>query len=132
LYHTLYHSLSRVVVPATLDYLCQCPIYKILVKVRNSKKYVLKIVSIIACAISLIKLNYSYQNFLYRGLLLTRKLLNQGFLLVKLKWSLRKFYDRHHDLVDRYEISVSQMTTIYSTWRTNIDLQNIHIKLKIK
>ena len=34
----------------------------------------------------------SYQNFLDRGLLLTRKLLNQGFLWVKLKTSLRKFY----------------------------------------
>ena len=31
----------------------------------------------------------SYQDFLARGLLLTRKLLNQGFLLVKLKSSLR-------------------------------------------
>jgi hypothetical protein len=46
-----------------------------------------------------------------RGLLLTRKLLNQGFLIVKLKPSLPKFYGRHHDLVDRYGISVSQMTT---------------------
>ena len=46
-----------------------------------------------------------------RGLLLTRKLLNQGFLLVKLKSSLRKYYGRHHDLVDRCGISVSQMTT---------------------
>ena len=46
-----------------------------------------------------------------RGLLLTRKLLNQGFLLVMSKSSLRKFYGRHHDLVDRYGISVSQMTT---------------------
>jgi hypothetical protein len=53
----------------------------------------------------------SYQDFLDRWLLLTRKLLNQGFLLVKLKSSLRKFYSRHHDLVDRYGISVSQMTT---------------------
>jgi hypothetical protein len=53
----------------------------------------------------------SYQDFLDRGLLLTRKLLNQGFLLVKLKSSLRKYYGRHHDLVDRYGISVSQMTT---------------------
>jgi hypothetical protein len=44
-------------------------------------------------------------------LLLTRKLLNQGFLLVKLKSSIWKFYGRHHDLVDRYGISVSQMTT---------------------
>jgi hypothetical protein len=49
----------------------------------------------------------SYQDFLDRGLLLTRKLLN----LVKLKSSLRIFHDLHHDLVDRYGISVSQMTT---------------------
>ena len=53
----------------------------------------------------------SYHDFLDRGLLLTRKLLNQGFVLVKLKSSLRKFYVCHHDLVDRYGISVSQMTT---------------------
>ena len=52
----------------------------------------------------------SYQDFLDRGLLLTRKLLNQGFLLIKLKSSLQKCYGRHHDLVDRYGISVSQMT----------------------
>ena len=43
----------------------------------------------------------SYQDFLDRGLLLTRKILNQGFLLVKLKSSLRKFFG----------IYVSQMTT---------------------
>jgi hypothetical protein len=52
----------------------------------------------------------SYHDFLDRGLLLTRKLLNQGLLLVKLKSSFRKFYDRQHDLVNRYGISVSQMT----------------------
>jgi hypothetical protein len=39
------------------------------------------------------------------------KLLNQGFLVVKLKSSLRKGYGRHHDLVNRYGIFVSQMTT---------------------
>jgi hypothetical protein len=44
----------------------------------------------------------SYKDFLDRGLLPPRKLLNQGFILVKLKSSLRKFYGRHHDLVDRY------------------------------
>jgi hypothetical protein len=49
----------------------------------------------------------SYQDFLDRGLVLTRKLMNQWFLLVKLKSSLRKFYGRHHDLVDRYGISVT-------------------------
>jgi hypothetical protein len=47
----------------------------------------------------------SYQDYLDRGLL------NQGFHLVKLKSSDRKFYCRHHDLVDRYGISVAQMTT---------------------
>ena len=51
----------------------------------------------------------SYQDFFDRGLLLTMKLLNQRFQLVKLKTSLRKFYSRHHDLVDRYGISVSQI-----------------------
>ena len=53
----------------------------------------------------------SYQDFLDRGLLLTKKLLNQGFLLVKLKSSLRKCYSRPHDLVDSYGIFVSQITT---------------------
>jgi hypothetical protein len=48
-------------------------------------------------------------NFLDRGLLLTGKLLNQGFLLAKLKSSLRKFYGGHHDLVDRFGISVLQI-----------------------
>jgi hypothetical protein len=53
----------------------------------------------------------SFHNVIDRGLLLTRKPLNQEFLLVKLKSLLWKFYDRHHDLVDRYGIFVSQMTT---------------------
>ena len=53
----------------------------------------------------------SYQDFLDRGLLLTRKLLNQGFLLVKSKSTRKFFYGRNHDLVDRYGISVSQMTS---------------------
>jgi hypothetical protein len=34
-----------------------------------------------------------------------------GFLLNKLKSSLRKLYGGNHNLVDRYGISVSQMTT---------------------
>ena len=49
----------------------------------------------------------SYQDFLDRGVLLTRKLLKQGFLLVKLKSWLRTFYGRRHDLVNRYGISVT-------------------------
>ena len=53
----------------------------------------------------------SYHDFLDRGLLLTRKLLNQEFQMVKLKSSLRKFYGRHHELVDRYGITISQMVS---------------------
>jgi hypothetical protein len=34
-----------------------------------------------------------------------------GFLMVPLKSSLRKIYDRLHDLVNGYGISMSQMTT---------------------
>ena len=41
----------------------------------------------------------SYQDFFDGGLLLTRKLMNQGFLLVKLKSSLRKCYGRHMTLL---------------------------------
>ena len=52
----------------------------------------------------------SYQDLLDICLLLSRKLLNQGFLLVKLKSSFWKLYGHPHDLVDRYGISVSQMT----------------------
>jgi hypothetical protein len=44
----------------------------------------------------------SLQDVLDIGLLLTRKLGNQGFLLVKFESSLRKFYVRQDDLVDRY------------------------------
>ena len=44
----------------------------------------------------------SYQEFPDRGLLLIRKLLNHVFLLGKLKSSFPKFYDRNHDLVDRF------------------------------
>jgi hypothetical protein len=41
---------------------------------------------------------------------------------VKLKSSLRKFYGRHHDLVDRYGISVSQMTmNIFTIYQGNPD-----------
>ena len=49
--------------------------------------------------------------FLDREFLLTRKILNQGFLVYYLKSPLLKCYCRHHDLVNRCEIYVSQITT---------------------
>ena len=49
----------------------------------------------------------AYHDILYRGLLLTRKLLNQRFIVFMLNSSLRKVYDRHHDFVNRYVISIT-------------------------
>ena len=46
----------------------------------------------------------SYHDFLNKGLLLTRKLLNQGFLVNMLKLSLQNLYGHYHDLVNRYSI----------------------------
>ena len=53
----------------------------------------------------------SYQDFTDRVMLLTRKLLDQGFILVKLKSSLRKLYASRHDLVNRYGTYVLQVPT---------------------
>ena len=52
-----------------------------------------------------------YNDFLTRARLLTDRLLQQGFVAQRLKSSLHKFYGRHHQLVDRYEISVAGMET---------------------
>jgi predicted SprT family Zn-dependent metalloprotease len=62
--------------------------------------------------------NSKAQGFLDRGLLLTRKLLNQGLLSVKLKSSLRTFYSRK---IVTWLISTEYMCyecpRIYSTCR---------------
>ena len=50
-----------------------------------------------------------YNDFLYRGSILTSKLLKQGYSIEKLKITFRKFYSRHSDLVGKYNISVSHM-----------------------
>jgi hypothetical protein len=46
----------------------------------------------------------SLYDFFDRGLLLRKKLLKQGFLVVKWKSSLGKIYGRHHDLVKPYPL----------------------------
>ena len=51
-----------------------------------------------------------HSDFLERAQLLSQKLLSQGYVKPKLESLLRKFYGRHHELVDHYGISVSQMT----------------------
>jgi hypothetical protein len=57
----------------------------------------------------------SYQDLLDWGLLLTRTLLNQWFLLLTLKSSLRTFYGFHHYLAGRYRIYVHKWPRIFST-----------------
>jgi len=48
----------------------------------------------------------SYQEFLHRPVLLTRKLLNQGFIKTRLRSILKKVYFRHHHLTLPYRIPV--------------------------
>ena len=50
-----------------------------------------------------------YSDFLNRAKLLSQKLLGQGYVQPLLISSLKKFYGRHHDLTDRYDVSISQM-----------------------
>ena len=50
-----------------------------------------------------------YIDFIDRARLLTQKLLNQGFVVPKLQSSLLKSYGCHHDLVERYDKTVSKM-----------------------
>ena len=60
----------------------------------------------------------SYHGLLNIVLLLTRKLLDHGFLVLKLKSSLRMLYGhRQDDHINHYGVSVSQMTTdMFHLW----------------
>ena len=49
----------------------------------------------------------NYQDFKERGKVLTTKLLSQGYQKTKLVATLKKFYGRHHDLVNPYNVAVS-------------------------
>ena len=43
---------------------------------------------------------------------LSRKLLKQGYLVERLKWSFRKFYGRYGDLIQQYAVSLSLMRNV--------------------
>ena len=51
----------------------------------------------------------SYECFILSALRLSSKLLGQGYVMKRLKSSLRKFYGRYGDLIKHYEVSLSQM-----------------------
>ena len=51
----------------------------------------------------------SYECFILRAARLSSKLLGQGYVMERLKSSLRKFYGRYGVLIKHYEVSLSQM-----------------------
>ena len=51
----------------------------------------------------------SYECFILRAARLSSKLLGQGYVMERLKSSLRKFYGRYRDIIKHYEVSLSQM-----------------------
>ena len=51
----------------------------------------------------------SYECFILRVARLSSKLLGQGYVMERLKSSLRKFFGRYGDLIKHYEVSLSQM-----------------------
>ena len=53
----------------------------------------------------------NYQDFMERGKVLTIKLLSQGYQKSKLVATLKKFYGRHHDLVNPYNVAVSRIVS---------------------
>ena len=53
----------------------------------------------------------NYQDFMERGKVLTTKLLSQGYQKTKLVATLKKFYGRHHDLVNPYNVAVSKIVS---------------------
>ena len=46
-----------------------------------------------------------------QGKVLTTRLLNQGYQKAKLVATLKKFYERHHDLVNPYNVAVSRIVS---------------------
>ena len=53
----------------------------------------------------------NYQDFMEHGKVLTTKLLSQGYQKTKLVATLKKFYGRHHDLVNPYNVAVSRIVS---------------------
>ena len=53
----------------------------------------------------------NYQDFMERGKVLTTKLLSQGYQKNKLVATLKKFYGRHHALVNPYNVAASRIVS---------------------
>ena len=53
----------------------------------------------------------NYQDFMERGKMLNTKFLSQGYQKAKLVATLKKFYGRHQDLVNPYNMEVSRIVS---------------------
>ena len=53
----------------------------------------------------------NYPDFRERGKVLTTRLLSQGYHKTKLEATLKKFFGRHHDLVNPYNVAVFRMVS---------------------
>ena len=51
----------------------------------------------------------TYDQFLFRGCLLTNKLMSHGFQLSRLQTAFRKLYGRYNDLICSYNLSLGHM-----------------------
>ena len=57
--------------------------------------------------------------------MLTTKLLSQGYQKTKLVATLKKFYGRHHDLVNPYNVAVSRIVSdVFANDEPYVDFQN--------
>ena len=60
------------------------------------------------------------------GKVLSTKLLNQGYQKTKLVATLKKFYGRHHDLVNPYNVAVSRIVSdVFANDEPSVDFQNL-------
>ena len=67
----------------------------------------------------------NYQDFMERGKVLTQKLLSQGYQKTKLVATLKKFYGRHHDLVNPYNVAVSRIVSdVFASDAPLVDFPN--------
>ena len=67
----------------------------------------------------------NYQDFMERGKVLTTKLLSQGFQKTKLAATLKKFYVRHHDLVNPYNVAVFRIVSdVFASDTPLVDFPN--------
>ena len=76
--------------------------------IRSAPAYAVNISQLVGYARACCK----YPDIVDRGKLLMNKLLSLGYRRAKLVSTVKKFYGRHHDMVDPYNMTVSKLFQI--------------------